>query len=155
MNRILVPKAFPGADDHAVDHALSLAGRTGADVTVLHVWQVPHMVAGEVVQDGPGGRMVTVERLAHERAVMLLGDFVDSLKPPPGVGVQGLLREGAAGRVIIDTAVEQGSDLIVMGTHGRSGLSHMVLGSVAEEVVRTAPCPVVTVRMPQMDVTAR
>ena len=104
------------------------------------------MVAGEVVQDGPSGRTITVEQLVHERAVQLLGDYVDGIDPPRGVAIERVLREGDAKRVIPDTADAWNCDLIVMGTHGRTGFSHMVLGSVAEAVVRKSKCPVITVR---------
>ena len=62
---------------------------------------------------------------------------------------EGLLREGLEWRLILDVATEQGCDLIVMGTHGRRGLPRLVLGSVAEKVVRLSPVPVLTVNTPK------
>lgn len=58
------------------------------------------------------------------------------------------VRTGPAAKQILEAARERGSDLIVMGTHGRTGLGHLLLGSIAERVVRTAPCPVLTTRQP-------
>jgi nucleotide-binding universal stress UspA family protein len=63
-----------------------------------------------------------------------------------GVKVRTLLREGTPHRAIVDAAKQPGTDLIVMGTHGRTGMSRLLLGSVAELVIRHAPCPVLTVR---------
>jgi len=66
--------------------------------------------------------------------------------PAPTVTIEHRLLEGNAAAVIAETAEETGADLIVMGTHGRSGLTRLVMGSVAEELLRRAPCPVLTVR---------
>jgi len=68
--------------------------------------------------------------------------------PAPTVTIEHRLLEGNAANVIVESAEETGADLIVMGTHGRSGLSRLVMGSVAEEVLRRAPCPVLTVKAP-------
>jgi nucleotide-binding universal stress UspA family protein len=63
-----------------------------------------------------------------------------------GRSVRTLTKRGSPAQVIVDTAKRNGADLIVMGTHGRTGLAHMLIGSVAERVVRTAHCPALTVR---------
>ena len=82
-------------------------------------------------------------RKAVEKA---LGDVVDGLRDFPGT-VEAQVAEGAGiARVICESARELGADLIVMGTHGRTGLQHVFLGSVAERTLRNAPCPVLTVR---------
>jgi nucleotide-binding universal stress UspA family protein len=66
--------------------------------------------------------------------------------PSPRVTLEYRLLEGDPATVIVETAAETGADLIVLGTHGRTGLSRLVMGSVAEEVLRRAPCPVLTIR---------
>jgi nucleotide-binding universal stress UspA family protein len=66
--------------------------------------------------------------------------------PSPRVTIEHRLLEGSAATVITETASETGADMIVMGTHGRTGLSRLMMGSVAEEVLRRAPCPVLTIR---------
>jgi nucleotide-binding universal stress UspA family protein len=66
--------------------------------------------------------------------------------PSPMVTIEHRLLEGDPATVIVETAAETGADIIVMGTHGRAGLSRLVMGSVAEEVLRRAPCPVLTIR---------
>jgi nucleotide-binding universal stress UspA family protein len=74
-------------------------------------------------------------------------EMLQALKAPSAmVTIEHRLLEGAAATVIAETAEETGADLIVMGTHGRSGLTRLVMGSVAEEVLRRAPCPVLTIR---------
>jgi nucleotide-binding universal stress UspA family protein len=66
--------------------------------------------------------------------------------PSPRVTIEHRLLEGDPATVIAETAAETGADLVVMGTHGRTGLTRFVMGSVAEDVLRKAPCPVLTVR---------
>lgn len=74
-------------------------------------------------------------------------EMLQALKSPaPTVTIEHRLLEGSAATVITETAEETGADLIVMGTHGRTGLSRLMMGSVAEEVLRRAPCPVLTIR---------
>jgi nucleotide-binding universal stress UspA family protein len=74
-------------------------------------------------------------------------EMLQAIKAPaPTVTIEHRLLEGTAATVIAETAEETAADLIVMGTHGRSGLTRLVMGSVAEEVLRRAPCPVLTVR---------
>lgn len=76
-------------------------------------------------------------------------EMLKAIKAPAAtVTIEHRLLEGEAARVICETADETGADLIVLGTHGRSGLTRLVMGSVAEEVLRRAPCPVLTIRGP-------
>jgi nucleotide-binding universal stress UspA family protein len=73
-------------------------------------------------------------------------EFLHDLPLGAGLLWEKQTREGRAAQTVADTAVEVGADLIVIGTHGRTGIAHMLLGSVAEQVLRTAPCSVLTIR---------
>ncbi len=74
-------------------------------------------------------------------------EMLKALKSPsPTVTIEHRLLEGEAATVIAETAAETAADLVVMGTHGRSGLTRLIMGSVTEEVLRVAPCPVLTIR---------
>lgn len=140
--RILVPVDFSPRSSVAVDYALGLARQYRSVVQLLHVWE-----PDAVVTDS--GRAELLDEFARSRAGEAMRCYLEALENH-GVRVMGRLEEGD----LVETIVEVGSrnfDLIVMGTHGRTGWSHLVHGSVAERVVRQAPCPVTTLRVPDPD----
>jgi nucleotide-binding universal stress UspA family protein len=145
ITRILVPTDFSATADAALDYAFVVAERFGASVELLHVLDDPF------VTDGMAAEAYISEAPLLRSA--MLQDARDKLRhragprtPPVPIGTEVLFGHGA--RTIADHAAERGADLIVMGTHGRTGVAHLLLGSVAERLVRTAPCPVLTVRHP-------
>jgi len=163
FTHILVPTDFSDPAGHALHYATEEAILHRAKVTLLHV--LPTHAGTDVyyVSGGPesgsreaydpvaGGRLggqplsepSVVRRDPSEEALTRLHDLI----PEAFHGAWEV--ETAAGHpadAIVRTAEERHADLIVMGTHGRTGLSHVLLGSVAEKVVRLAPCPVLTVR---------
>src|SRR5688572_11616992 len=144
ITKILVPVDFSTHSHRALDFACELSLRFSAPMVILHAYAVPVYplpegyllasaeAAAEMVakiQDG----MTETKRLAQERGIATVDTVVV---------------EGSAFTEIIRTARTENVDLIVMGTHGRTGLKHVLLGSVAEKVVRKAPCAVLTVREP-------
>jgi nucleotide-binding universal stress UspA family protein len=131
IERILVPTDFSLCSLNALGQAEELARTRGAELMLLHVERVP--VAGS--------RMAEV---THAAAEAELARTTERLRAH-GLEVRGILRMGAADEEILSVAETERADLLVMGTHGRKGVAHMVLGSVAERVVRGAPCPVLTV----------
>jgi len=137
-DRILLPTDGSRANDRAVEQAVALAEATGARLSVLFVVEdipyAPEMADGQVR-----------ERLREVGTEALEG--IEDRAAAAGVGVETAIREGSPHREILAHADEEGVDVIVMGTHGRSGLDRYVLGSVAERVVRTAEVPVLTVRI--------
>jgi nucleotide-binding universal stress UspA family protein len=143
LRRILVAVDFSEASRLAFDDAAELAQRFGAELDVLHVWEVPTFLPPDVpvVVGGAGTSLAEAVREAAEQA---LDAFVADARER-GIAVHAArLEMGLPASTIIDQAT--GYDLLVLGTHGRSGLPRFVLGSVAERVVRHAPCPVLTVR---------
>jgi nucleotide-binding universal stress UspA family protein len=137
----LVPMDFSAHADHALDYAIALAEKLQARLTLLHVIQQIHMGVGDVatalpyayIQDIEAGVQVEMEKhLKRVEAAKLEGDIA--------------IVHGVPFQCIIDLAQEKNVDLIVMGTHGRTGLQHVLLGSVAEKIVRLAPCPVLVTR---------
>ena len=133
VRTILVPTDFSEPSCRAFQLACSLAQDGGLRVLVMHVIPAP------VVMYGPPPEEY-VNRLWH--------DLNQITTPDPKVYVEHLLAEGNPAAAILKTARETNCDAIVMGTHGRTGLDHLLMGSVAEEVVRKACCPVVTVKTP-------
>ena len=141
ITRILVPTDFSDDASAALTYALGLALPFGAAVALLHVVEDP-LAAGvwssELYTAEIAGLQINLVRDAEQR----LKEYAAEQGGPITTEV----RTGPAARVILDFAREQAFDLIVMGTHGRTGLAHVVMGSVAERVVRLAPCPVLTLR---------
>ncbi len=148
LHRILLPTDFSDAAACAVPYACELATQFGAELHVLFVVRDP---ASEVPDFGMGlafpgylehlpERSQKLEEAAVEHLTTVLPDGWD------GSRVVLATRKGSPFQRIIEYAREHQTDLIVMGTHGRGMLSHTLLGSVAERVVRKAPCPVLTVR---------
>lgn len=133
---ILVPCDGSPESERAADHALELAERFDAGVLALFVAE-----SGSARLRSPSG--------THEQRVRRGTEAIEALRRRAerrGVAVETTVAEGDPAAVIIDVAGSDGVDLIVMGTHGRRGVKRFVLGSVAEEVVRQAPCSVMTVR---------
>jgi universal stress protein A len=144
IRRILVPVDFSEPSRAAFDYAAGVARAFGATLDVLHVWEVPAFVPPGTVAVGPAG--VSLVELVKTSAENALDDFVSNARRR-GIEVRSARTElGAPAHVIADAAAKGEYDLVVVGTHGRTGMSHALIGSVAERVVRHAPCPVLSVR---------
>ena len=144
INRILVPTDFSETADKALEYAKGLASKIGASLHLVHVFKDPYAVAAcapEVYATVP----VEVRERAIEEVRERLLERLDADQEQQFRGSRGVVR-GLTAPQIVDYAANQDIDLIVMGTHGRRGVAHLLLGSVAEHVVRTAVCPVLTVR---------
>lgn len=146
LKRILVPTDFSKHSLNALTYAAAFAEKFGAELTLLHVVQdlalfIPDAVTVAPPIVPPVEQFLTAARTALDRAIQ--ESHLQNLKIVPEV------REGTPFYEIIQFAKDGNMDLIVMGTHGHSGLVHVLLGSTAEKVVRKAPCPVLTVRHPE------
>ena len=143
FTRILVATDFSELSAVALEYAEALAERCGASLHVLHVVEDPFLLgatSSEIyVPDVPALRATLVTEAESQ-----LATFVPD-RVRKAVRVTTEVRVGSAATVISEVAETTASDLVVMGTHGRTGFAHLLLGSVAEKVVRTAPCPVLTV----------
>lgn len=140
IRSILVPVDYSDSSRAGLDLALELAKRFEAKVTLLHVWGLPVYAFPEGAVFGP--EVVTRLTAAAQDALERLKKDVSGR----GVEVGAISTIGTPAEEIVARAKSGPFDLIVMGTHGRTGLTHVLLGSVAERVVRLAPCPVLTVR---------
>jgi nucleotide-binding universal stress UspA family protein len=139
--RFLVPIDFSDYASHALDYAISLASKLGARLTLLHVIQSLPMGGADMGVTLPYTYIQDME-------AEITSSLQNYLERVTAAGLEGEIAvvHGVPFNEIIAAAKTQQVDLIVMGTHGRTGLQHVLLGSVAEKVVRTAPCPVLTVR---------
>jgi nucleotide-binding universal stress UspA family protein len=138
---ILVPTDLSEGAEEALDYACELARQFGATVHLLHVIGIPTLGVPEL---GVALTSTMIDTMVRENQVAL-EELVERKRTSATFG-QALLRTGDARDLINQTAREVGADLIVMGTHGRRGVTRALLGSVTETVVRSAPCPVLTVR---------
>ena len=142
FRHILAPTDFSDYSKKAVTSALALAKTYSARLTVLHVVELPpYPIEGYVPFSVSSSFMEDLERQATQDLAQLLPDAATA-----GVEVVRLVAVGTPYRKIIEVAEAEQVDLIVMATAGRTGFSHLVMGSIAERVVRTATCPVLTIR---------
>jgi len=145
IKKVLCPVDFSENAGHALDYAIAFATVHHAELRIMHVMQLPWLA-------------VPTDPMAPEFSAEVMNDYADSCKRQLDALVESVtdqyahvtheLCSGAPFMEIIRVAREQSIDLIVIGTHGRTGLAHMMMGSVAEKVVRKAPCPVLSVKHP-------
>jgi nucleotide-binding universal stress UspA family protein len=143
FRRVLVPTDFSPPSERAWDLARRLARAVGAEIVILHVFvppPPPYVDAAvpvvPIVDIYESGRRWVEEQLARWAAKAR----------EEGLTAKTLLRDGAAHKEIVAAARDEGADLIAIGTHGYSGVERLLLGSVAEKVIRLAPCPVLAIR---------
>ena len=143
IKRILVPVDFSPLSLQALDSAIEFARPLKAELVLLHAIEPTYFAATNGMYGvGFDANIVyrEIERAVREQLIGL----ADNLRRRR-IPVRTLLSVGRPHQVIADAARKLKTDLVVMSTHGRSGLSHVLMGSVAERVVRTAPCPVLTI----------
>lgn len=141
LKRILVPTDFTETSDHALRWAIDMAKRLGASVTVMHSYEIPIVSFPDgalLATPDVASRLADASRSALDAAVQKHRDA--------GVPLDSVLREGTAWEEINAVAELIDADMVVIGTHGRRGFSRALLGSVAENVVRTGNRPIVTIR---------
>jgi nucleotide-binding universal stress UspA family protein len=146
LHRILVPTDFSKSSDNALTYAVAFAEKFGAEVYLLHVVQdlalfIPEAIMVAPPLAPPVEQFIAAAREALDRAIHGLDR--------PGLTIHPEVAEGVPYEEILRLARQRDVDLIVMGTHGHTGLAHVLLGSICEKVVRRAPCPVLTVRHPE------
>ena len=141
LKRILLPTDFSDTAQHALGYAREMAERFGAEVHVLHVVAdpTPHEWAVGAATLVVSDLLKTWEADAERHLGEISLDGIETVRA---------IRVGHAFFEILQYATDNAIDMIVMGTHGRGPVKHLLLGSVAEKVVRKAPCPVLTVRQP-------
>ncbi len=146
IQSILHPTDFSTRSDQAFQLACSLARENNARMIVLHVIDMPTASFKGVSMAPPTPPPSPEEQEALQQQLR-------TIQPPPGSSfpIEHRLVIGETAPAILQVAKDAHCDLIVMGTHGRTGLSRLLMGSVAEEVLRKAPCPVLSVRGPMAE----
>jgi nucleotide-binding universal stress UspA family protein len=144
ITKILVPTDFSPAAEAAIEPARTLADRFGASLELIHVYEVFPIGPDWTLQNAAGGYM-PLPAFLRDAASRSMDKLLGELRAR-GMTVRGRVDEGAPWRVITELAARESYDLIVLATHGRHGVQRALIGSVAEKIVRHAPCPVFVVR---------
>ena len=148
ISRILMPVDYSDASREAVKYACYLASKLGARLDVVHVWDRPAYVSDTVVVAQPGGKPKSLADMIRENAESEMKEFLQGCQVPAGVELTSHLESGEPASTILKVAEQQGVDMVIVGTHGRTGVRHLLLGSIAEKLVRLSPVPVLTVPPP-------
>ena len=148
IRKILVATDFSESSRAALEQAAELARALNASLELIHVWEIPAFLPGELlVSDGTAqaSLMAMVQNRANQRMATLVAEAEHE-----GIHLNAISCVlGIPHASIVDAATAGQHDLVVLGSHGRTGLTRVLLGSVAERVVRHAPCTVVVARQPK------
>ena len=145
IQTILVPVDFSEHSNYALEYAIDLAKSMGAKIHLIHAYGLPTQFVGPYdVTPLPTEFFQQVRDSSAARLEEAKGKV-----SAEGVPCDSTLADGAPAEAITDAAERVGADMIVIGTRGHTGLKHVLLGSVAERVVRTAACPVLATRRPE------
>jgi nucleotide-binding universal stress UspA family protein len=146
VRRILVPIDFSEHAEPVVEWAVHLAETHGSRVVLMHAYHLP------VEFQQMEGAYLPADFWSHVKteAQKTLEGHAERIRAK-GIEVETVVREGYPATAIVEEADRQGASLVVIGTHGHTGLKHLLLGSVAERVVQKAPCPVLTVKRPDAE----
>jgi nucleotide-binding universal stress UspA family protein len=149
IKKLLCPVDCSDASKNALEYALFVSKHFNAEMHLLHAWHVNYHVRPDlsVWMETHGQQPIT--RVVEQEARKETELFLSALDPATRAALKIHVLEGEPAKTITDLAVSEQVDLIVMGTHGRSAVLQIALGSVAEKVVRHAHCPVLTVRVPK------
>jgi nucleotide-binding universal stress UspA family protein len=147
LKRILIPTDFGDAAETALEYGRALARTFGATLTVVHVTE--DVMAASFGIDGYVGTYPGLQQSVDDNARKQLDALLSEQDRADLGGRTVLLTSRSPAFAIVNYARDMSADAIVMGTHGRGTMAHLLMGSVAERVVRTAPCPVLTVKHPE------
>ncbi|ABS28265.1 universal stress protein [Anaeromyxobacter sp. Fw109-5] len=137
FKHVLAATDFSETSGRALETAVAIAREAGAELSVVHVCEIPPYTDFA----SPVDLVTPITDVAETKLEQLLSSIRDVCP-----AAKGYVRVGAPWEQLLATAAERGADLVVVGTHGRRGFAHAMMGSVAERVVRLSPVPVLTVR---------
>lgn len=147
LTRIVCPTDFSPTSSAAVDYAGTMADSFGAELILLHA--IPQMDY-PLRSFGMSSSLGHIKEEIEKRAEESLDERVQQLKKSlPDINVRLVIEHGEPHDATLECAKNEKADMIVMGTHGHTGITHALLGSSAEKVVRLSSCPVLTVRTPE------
>ncbi len=151
IKKILVPTDFSEGSLHSIQYAVEFADKFDAQILLLHVLEIPPGLTTEaVIHPNPDEKMLTLQEYLDQISKKKFDQLQDYLKSR-NVDASSHTATGVPHEAIVQVAQENDVDMIVMGTHGRTGLKHFFMGSTAERVIRYATCPVTTTRISNDD----
>ncbi len=145
FTKIVVPTDFSSASQQAFGYAAEMATRHEAEVLLVHVMELPHY---PTLFEGTALVVPPIDDELRGQLQKQLDSAAEEHFASRGITVRTALREGPPTQELLACVTEEQGDLIVIATHGYTGLKHMLLGSTTEQIVRLASCPVLTVRAP-------
>jgi len=145
FRRILVPVDYSDHSLASVMVAAELAAKVGATIDIVHVWDRPTYASDGVMVRRQGEEQKSLADLVRENAERDMNQFLARLKLPEGVKVSHRMCTGEPVPRLVEEVRTGGYDLIVVGTHGRAGVLHLLLGSTAERLIRLSPVPVLVI----------
>ena len=148
IRRILIPIDYSQNSQAALAYGAELAQSFGASVDIVHVWDRPTYVTDAVMVQRPGEAHKPIGELIRENAQKDMDEFLSGITLPSGVASNSRLLSGDPSTTLLAELKKGEHDLVVLSTHGRTGFAHLLLGSIAEKLVRLSPVPVLTVPAP-------
>jgi universal stress protein A len=148
IRRILIPIDYSENSKVALAYGAELAVSFGASLDIVHVWDRPTYVTDAVMVQRPGEGHRPIGELIRENAQKDMDEFMAGITLPNGVPSRTRLLSGEPAATLVAELKKGEHDLVVLSTHGRTGFAHLLLGSIAEKLVRLSPVPVLTVPLP-------
>jgi len=148
IRRIMVPLDYSENSKVALAYGVELALGFGASLDIVHVWDRPTYLTDAVMVQRPGEAHKPIGELIRENAQHDMAEFLSQVSLPATLSSTSRLIAGEPASALIAELKKGEHDLVVLSTHGRTGLAHLLLGSIAEKLVRLSPVPVLTVPVP-------
>ena len=145
IRRIMVPLDYSENSKVALAYGVELALGFGASLDIVHVWDRPTYLTDAVMVQRPGEAHKPIGELIRENAQHDMAEFLSQVSLPATLSSTSRLIAGEPASALIAELKKGEHDLVVLSTHGRTGLAHLLLGSIAEKLVRLSPVPVLTV----------
>ena len=145
IRRIMIPIDYSENSRAALAYGAELALGFGASLDIVHVWDRPTYLTDAVMVQHPGEAHKPIGELIRENAQRDMAEFLAEVSLPAGVSSSSRLVSGEPASALLAELKKGEHDLVVLSTHGRTGLAHLLLGSIAEKLVRLSPVPVLTV----------
>ncbi len=145
IKRILVPVDYSDCSRAALRFAVDLAQQYQASLDIVHAWDRPSYISDVLLTTTDAVSGKSLIRMIQDNAQRDLDEFLKAIELPQGMTASGRLISGDPASALLHELKQGRHDLVVTGTHGRTGLSHALLGSVAEKLARLSPVPVLTV----------
>ena len=148
IRRIMIPIDYSDNSKAALAYGAQFAQSFGASLDIIHVWDRPTYLTDAVMVQRPGEAHKPIGELIRENAQHDMAEFLSQLQLPSGLETSSRLLSGEPASALLTELKKGEHDLVILSTHGRTGLAHLLLGSIAEKLVRLSPVPVLTVPIP-------